>query len=966
MTEPVSQSRKLIEVALPLPEINDASAYDKMPGIGPHPKGIHHWWARLPLPVTRAVLFASVVDDPSAHPERFPTEAAQAAERERLFGILRSMMQKQLHKHPEVYAEARAEMLKACEGRLPPVFDPFAGGGSIPLEANRLGFETHAGELNPVAVLLNKCVLELAPRWIDQPPVNPADRKKIGGKDGWRGTTGLAADVRYYGRAVLERARKAIGHLYPPVRITKEMAEGRPDLAPHVGKDLPVIAWIWARTVASPNPAARGAHVPLMSTFWLSSKKGSEAWLEPVVDRTGGTWHFAVRRGAPRDRTAVQVGTKTHPKRWRFRCLLTGEPIDEHHVQTSGKAGNMDVRLIAIVADAGRGRLYLAASDDHEATAHCKLPPWRPSAPMPDNPRWFSPPQVGLMTYGDLFTPRQLTAMVTLSDLVKGIREEVRRDTAAAGLSDEETDAYARTVTTFLALALDRCADLNNSLCTWNHSDEVLRGLFKRQAIPMVWDFPEANLLEDVVGGWSTCVARTAKCIETLGVHSTLTPRARAYQIDAATGADSLKDLLVSTDPPYYDNIGYAALSDFFYVWLRRTIGELYPDLFPTILVPKEPELVAAPERFGGDKQKAKEHFEAGFRRAFAALREKMDPRFPLTVYYAFKQDDEESGADDEDECEGNGATIDRTTGWETMLEALIGTGFQITATWPVRASQKWRMVSMGTNALASYIVLACRPRSADAPQTDRKSFVSELKRELPPALKRLQQGNVAPVDFAQAAIGPGMAIYSRYGRVLEASGRPMSVRTALGLINQVLTEVLSEQEDEFDADTRWAIAWFEQHGFDEGDFGDAELLSKAKVTSVDGLAEARVVRSRASKVRLLRPEELPAAWGPSKDRRLTVWEMTHQLLRVYYYEKQGDAATAELLHKLGSRSNAARDLAYRLFDVSEKKHRSAEAQAYNALVLGWPEVARLARERGRPQPQQAGLFGESAAGQGG
>ncbi len=935
--------RKLIEVALPLPEINDASAYDKMPGIGAHPKGIHHWWARLPLPVSRAVLFASVVDDPSSHPEKFPTEEAQERERDRLFGIVRKLMEKQLHKHPEVYAEARAEMVKYADGKLPPVLDPFAGGGSIPLEAARLGMEAYAGDLNPVAVLLNTCYLELVPRWADRPPVNPEDRKKIGGKHGWRGSAALAADVRYYGGVILERARKKIGHLYPPVKVTKEMAEGRPDLKSYVGKELPVIAWIWARTVPSPNPAARGAHVPLMSTFWLSSKKGSEAWLEPVVDRAAGTWRFVVRTGAPKDREAVKAGTKTHPKRWRFRCLLTGEPIDENYVQASGRAGRMDVRLVAVVADAGRRRIYLPATDEHETVAFQTRPPWKPDAPMPDNPRWFSPPAAGLPTLGDLFTPRQLTAMVTLSDLVREVREGVRRDALAAGLSEADAEAYTAAVATFLALALDRCADLSNSLCTWNHADEVVRNLFKRQAIPMVWDFAEANVLNDVVGGWSTCVVRTAKCVETFAISR----QGHARPIDAAQPWDGLKNVLVSTDPPYYDNIGYAALSDFFYMWLRRTIGDLYPELFGTILVPKEPELVAAPERFDGDKRRAKEHFEQGFRRAFAVLREKMDPRFPLTVYYAFKQDDEESGADEEEGSgNGNDDRVDRTTGWETMLNALIETRFQITATWPVRSAQKWRMNAMDANALASYIVIACRPRPEDAPRTDRRSFVAELKRELPGALRRLQQGNIAPVDFAQAAIGPGMAIFSKHSRVLEASGRPMSVRTALALINQTLTEVLSEQEDEFDADTRWAIAWYEQHGFEEGEFGNAELLSKAKATSVNGLVEAGIVSSRRGMVRLLRPEELPRNWDPAKDRRVPVWEATHHLLRIYYHEKAGDTATADLLRQLGSMGELARDLAYRLFALAEKKGRSQDAQGYNALVLGWPEIAKLARER--------------------
>ncbi|HOU53598.1 MAG TPA: DUF1156 domain-containing protein [Myxococcota bacterium] len=939
-------AKKLIEVAMPLPEVNDASAYDKMPGIGPHPKGIHQWWARLPLPVARAVLFASVVDDPSSHPDRFPTEETQERERERLFGVIRRIMQPRLHEHEEVYAEARAEMLRHCGGALPPVLDPFAGGGSIPLEAARLGFEAHAGDLNPVALLLNRCNLEVVPRWTDWPAVNPQDRGRIGGTGQVRGLTGLAADVRYYGRVVLERARQRIGLLYPPVRVTEAMASEHPHLLGLVGKELPVIAWIWARTVASPNPAARGAHVPLMSTFWLSSKKGGRAYLEPVVDRAAGTWRFRVRTGAPEDRDAVKAGTKTG--RAQFRCLLTGDPITDDYIKEQGKAGRMDARLVAIVADVGRGRAYLPATAEHEAVVRQAEPGWRPEGDIPTKLTGGTCALYGLSSLGDIFTPRQLTAMVTLSDLVREVPADVRRDALAAGLSETDADAYTTAVATFLALALDRCADFNNSLCRWTPGNQKIMNLFGRQAIPMVWDFGEANLLGDSVGALITCADYVAECVETVSSQD----QGHACPLDAAQPWDGLRNILVSTDPPYYDNIGYAALSDFFYVWLRRTIGDLHPDLFGTILVPKGPELVAAPERFDGDKRRAREHFEQGFRRAFAALRDRMDPRFPLTVYYAFKQDDEEAGSAgvspaEGEECdqEGRAPRIDLTTGWETMLNALIETGFQVTATWPVRASQKWRMNAMEANALASYIVIACRPRPEDAPQTDRRSFVAELRRDLPSALRRLQQGNIAPVDFAQAAIGPGMAIYSRYSRILEASGRPMTVRTALGLINQTLTEVLSEQEDDFDADTRWAIAWYDQNGFDPGEFGQAEVLSKAKVTSVAGLVTAGVVESRGGKVRLLRPEELPKDWDPSTDRRFTIWEATHHLLRLYWHEQAGDRATGDLLRRLGPLGDLARDLAYRLFAIAERRGRSADAQGYNALVMGWPEVTRLAKE---------------------
>jgi len=936
----MTQPKKLIEVALPLPEINDASAYDKMPGIGPHPKGIHQWWARLPLPTARVVLFASVVDDPEAHPDQFPTEEAQNAERERLFDILRRMMDKKLHEAPKVYAEAHAEMLKHCDGQLPAVFDPFAGGGSIPLEANRLGFEAHAGDLNPVAVLLNKCNLELAPRWANHPPVNPKDRQQIGG-DTWRGTHGLAADVRYYGRLIRERALEKIGHLYPKVKLSKEYGSGEAN----------VIAWIWARTAASPNPAARGKHVPLISTYWLSSKKGNLAWLEPVVDKAAGTYRFEVQTGTPKDSKAISAGTKLG--RGTFQCILTDSPIPYDYIREQASHDSLGKTLVAIVVEMKRGRGYIPSISGHETLGLTDLAPWRPvelvTTPCHDVDRL---PMYGMPTWADAFTPRQLTAMVVLSDLVKAIGVDVQSDATAAGLDSVESEVYAHTITTFLALVVDRCADFNNTLCGWSATNQKVMHLFSRQAIPMIWDFAEANIVGESVGAWQTCSEYVADCIEVIAAG--VCQLGHAHQIDVATGANNLTNLLVSTDPPYYDNIGYAALSDFFYVWLRRMLGPLYPDLFSTVLVPKMPELTASPERFEGDKEKAKEHFESGFRQVFTALREKMDARFPLTVYYAFKQDDEESGVIDEGASK---AGVDLTTGWETLLAALILSGFQITATWPVRASQKWRMVSMGTNALASYIVLACRPRPTDAPQIASTQFRQELRRTLPAALRHLQQGNIAPVDFAQAAIGPGMAVYSRYSRILESSGKALSVRAALALINQTLTEVLSEQEDDFDTDTRWALAWFEQHGFEPGDFGDAELLSKAKVTSVAGLQQAGVIAAKGGQVRLLRPDELPKTWDPAHDKRLTVWGMTHHLLRVYYHEKAGDEATAALLRQLGTQGEIARDLAYRLFNVCEKKKRAAEAQAYNALVLGWPEIARLAREQRQSQTQQINLF---------
>jgi putative DNA methylase len=930
--------KKLIEVALPLPEINDASAYDKMPGIGPHPKGIHHWWARLPLPTARAVLFASVVDDPEAHPEIWPTEELQNAERERLFGVVRRMMTKKLSESPEVYAEATTEMLRHSGGRLPAVYDPFAGGGSIPLEANRLGFETHSGDLNPVAVLLNKCNLELAPHWIDHPPVNPEDRGNIGGSENWRHTHGLAADVRFYGRLIRERAQTRIGHLYPSVKLPQQQGGGEAN----------VIGWIWARTVASPDPAAKGKHVPLVSSYFLSSKKNKPAWLHPVVDKAAGTYDFEVRTGTPTDPPSISAGTKVG--KGGFRCLLTGSPITFEYVRTEAQANRLGSRMLAVVAESRRGRTYLNASNEQENIAESAKPSCYPDSDLPLEALGFRIQNYGFRKHWQMFTPRQLTAMVELSDLVKGITKDVLGHASASGLPAADAQAYARTVTIFLALALDRCADFNNSFCRWKPSGEQLMQLFGRGAIPMVWDFAESNIMGERGVCWHTAVGICADAIETLIVDNEKAGSAR--QVDAATGANGIGNLLISTDPPYYDNIGYAALSDFFYIWLRRTVGDFYPELFSTLLVPKIPELTASPELFDGDQEKAKQHFETGFRSAFTSLREKMDHRFPLTVYYAFRQEDEESSGTEDD---GTSA-VDLTTGWETLLDALISSRFQITATWPVRASQKWRMRAMGSNALASYIVLACRPRPTDAQRISSTQFRQELKTALPPALRHLQQGNVAPVDFAQAALGPGMAIYSRYGSILESTGKELTVRAALGMINQIQAEVLTAQEDDFDPETRWAIAWFELNGFADGGFGDAEVLTKAKTTTVSSLDHAGLVLSGGGTVRLLRPEQLPTDWDPAAG-RLTVWGMTHHLLRVYYHQKAGDEATANLLRKFGSKGDLARDLALRLFRISEKKGLLVEAQAYNALGLGWSELAHMAKKDAVSAPQQARLI---------
>ena len=936
--------KKLIEVALPLEAINDASAYDKMPGIGPHPKGMHHWWARLPLPSARAILFASLVDDPSTDPKwADKSEEEQDEQRQRLFDMIRKLVQKKMHEKPEVFREAHKIIADACEGNLPTVLDPFAGGGSIPLEAQRLGLNAQGSDLNPVPVLITRVAIDILPRFADQRAVNPEARDNILRSTEWKRARGIAEDVRYYAGRILEKAKKRIGHLYPKGPNGEQ-----------------IIAWIWARTVETTNPVCGKAHVPLVNSFRLSTKKGREAWIEPVLDRENNTYRFEVRSGTLRkeDRQWVNAGTKLG-RGCKFRCLLSTNhhQIPEDHIKSEASRKKLGIRLMAMVGEGQRAKIYLSPTKEQEEIAlNISRPDHEIDIDMNTECKdLVSGRGYGITKWNELYSARQLIALITLSDLIIETHKSILQDSITAGLPDDQLSleeggkgalAYADAVTTLLAMALDRCADFNNSLCRWAPSNEKVMNLFGRQAIPMVWDFAEANILADSVGGWKTCSDYVAKCVEVTVIEFTRPGRAR--QLDAASAIRDIDNLVVSTDPPYYDNIGYADLSDFFYVWLRRTLGKIHPRLFATMMVPKSQELIASTYRFDGDAHKARDHFESGFRQAFTLLKEKLDRRFPMTVYYAFKQEDEK--VDDDNE------SITLTTGWETLLEALNSTGFQITATWPVRASQKWRMVSMGTNALASYIVLACRVRSDDAPLATRKQFISELRKELPDALRKLQRGGIAPVDLAQAMIGPGMGVFTRFAKVVESDGTSMSVRTALALINQTLDEILAEQEGEFDADTRWAVAWFEQHGMDEGEFGVAETLSKAKNTAVNGLVDAGVITARSGKVRLIPRDQMPEDWDPTTDSRLTVWEATQHLIRAL--DQDGESGAARLLRKLGGLGETARDLAYRLFSICERKGWSGEALAYNSLVIAWPEISKFRRqEAGVRRQKQGDLF---------
>ena len=956
--------KKLIEVALPLEAINAAAATEKgNPFLKGHPRSLHQWWARRPHGAARAVIFAQLVDDPSSHPELFPSEEAQEEERQRFFRILEKLALWENTTNDAVLNEARQEIWRSWRGicednrnhpearelfnpeKLPTFHDPFAGGGALPLEAQRLGLESYASDLNPVAVTINKAMIEIPPRFAGNKPVGPIPEgeRQASMARGWPGATGLAEDVRRYGVWMRVEAEKQIGHLYPKVEITVELARERADLKPLIGKKLSIVAWLWARTVKSPDPAFAGVDVPLASTFVLSGKAGKEVYVEPITK--GSTYQFTVKLGKPPE--SAKNGTKLS-RGANFFCLLSKTPIEPEYIKSEGRAGRLGAKLLAIVAETGKGKVYLPPLTEQEQVVLSAKPNWKPDVSLPDDPRNFWTIPYGLTTFGDLFTSRQLVALTTHSDLLEQLHSRALRDALLAGMKKDGDGleargngarAYSDAIVTLIALCIDKMADYNNAICAWNPTNQNIGHLFTKQSIPMAWDFVESSPIE---GGLS--LAAIAEGVSASVANLPASPNGWAFQADAAAANDSLGTRVISTDPPYYDNIGYADLSDFFYPWLRRSLKSVFPELFKVIAVPKLDELVATPYRHGS-AEKAESFFLHGMTKAMSRLTEHSHAAFPVTIYYAFKQ------------SETNKVSGTSSTGWETFLQAVIESGFSISGTWPIRTERESRSVGLGTNALASSIVLVCRRREANAGDLTRREFLNELKATMPTALAKLQRSNIAPVDLQQAAIGPGMAIYSGYSKVLNVAGNAMPVKEALALINETLDDVLAEQEGDFDADTRWALTWFDQMGFAEGDFGLAETLSKAKNTSVAGMMAAGILSAGGGKVRLLKPEELDPDWEPETDTRKPVWEALHHLVRAL--NQGGENAAAALVARLGSRADAARELSYRLYILCERKKRPQEALAYNALVQSWPEIQRLASEaESRPaQPQQTSMF---------
>ena len=886
--------KKLIEVAIPLEAINTASAREKSIRHG-HPSTLHLWWARRPLAACRAVLFAQLVDDPSSHPDKFPTEEAVEAERKRLFQIIEDLVKWENSTNEAVLERARAEIRKSCDGALPAVYDPFSGGCSIPLEAQRLGLPAYGSDLNPVAVMIGKAMIEIPVKFKDREPRHTGTKEKLS----YRGAEGLAEDITWLAQKMSEESFDKIGHLYPKIKLS----------AHYGGGEATVMAWLWARTIPSPNPAVGRAHIPLISSFWLSKKKGRMAWVKPVIEDQKIA--FEVQYGTPPNEPEVSSGTKVG-RGANFRCLLTGDAVPADYVKSEGMAGRMKWRLMAIVAEGPGGRCFVSPTDEHERTAFSEQPLWRPDVPLSQHPQYMSVTNYGPSKVSDLFMDRQTIALNTFSDLIPVVLNDF--------VADEE---YKLALRVYLALCVTKLANRQSTSTFWNTTSGMVEQVFAMQALPMRWDTAEGNPFSSSTGNFLGQVSYLTKAIAALPCRPS-----EGYLIHQDAQRANFEDFVISSDPPYYDNVPYSDLSDFFYVWLKKNLGSDSGGIFQTVLTPKMEELVADQQRHNG-RENAEKFFLEGMESIFNRMASQARGGYPATIYYAFRQG----------EVDGEGVA---SKGWATFLEAMIRAGYEINATWPMRTEDTSKL-KKSKNVLATSVVMSCRPRGEDAQTVPRNEFLRILKRELPEAMREMQKANIAPVDIPQASIGPGIGIFSCYKAVLESDDSHMSVKSALQIINHALDEFLAEQEGEFDPDTRFSLTWYTQNGYDKGRFGDADNLARARGISVDSVKHAGIVERSAGNVRILKRDELLDDWEPSTDTHLTIWKCCQYLVRAL--ENEGEEAAALLIKKLGSdKAEAVKDLAYCLYDICSNKRKDAkEATAYNALIAVWSDLTRMA-----------------------
>lgn len=943
----IKSPKKLIEVALPLDDINEASAREKSIRHG-HPSTLHLWWARRPLASARAVIFAQMVNDPLWRFEmggKIPSpqeKAAATKRREKLFKIIRELVKWENTTNEDVLNEAREEIKaswkETCELNkdhpeaatlfnpdvLPAFHDPFAGGGALPLEAQRLGLESYASDLNPVPVMINKAMIEIPPLFANQKPVHPIEEENawIEEKREYKGAQGLAEDVAYYGKWMRDEAEKKIGHLYPKVKVTQEMVKERPDLGQYLNKELTVIAYIWARTVKSPNPAFKDVDVPLSSSFVLSKKKDKEAWIEPIVN--GKQYSFKVHSGMyPK---TAENGTKAGGRGADFTCIVSGTPISGSYIKSEGCAGKMGAVLLAAICEGSNGRVYISpdnvplpSPDDYKIT-------WRPEGKIPARLTGGTCVPYGLDEWYKIFTDRQLTTLDTFSDLIPALISKIKTDAVKHGFLDDNkgieqlgkgATAYAQAIIVYLCFLIDQVVCHSSTACGWNAPNAQMRNTFGRQAIQMVWDYAEANIFSNSSGSYNNLYDRMIEAFDALGMNN----KGSVSQKDAQTQTIS-SNKVISTDPPYYDNIAYADLSDFFYVWLRHNLKIIYPNIFTTMATPKAEELVAAAYRHDG-KENAELFFLNGMTSVMANLANISNQAFPVTIYYAFKQSEIEAGATS-------------STGWETFLQAVINAGFAINGTWPMRTEKEGRMIGNGANALASSIVLVCRRRSENALEVSRREFLRELKKVMDEAKEVMTQGDettspVAPVDLSQAIIGPGMAVFSKYKAVLEADGSAMSVKEALKLINRYM------EEDDFDANTLFCKDWYTQYGWNEGLYGEADVLARAKNASIQTLQANGTIISGQGKVQLTSWKNYKDASEILVNSTLSTWNLLHQF--IHELNLHGTEGAAEVYARYNNRTADVRSLAYTMYTLCERSDRAEDARVYNELIIAWDDI---------------------------
>jgi putative DNA methylase len=873
------RKRKLIEAALPLDAINAASRADKDRKTGTI-RNIHKWFAPMPTPAWRALLFASVVDDPGT-----------AEEREALWSLIEELVASGPEPPAEsVLARAKNAIRTSVGHDVPLVLDPFCGGGSTLVEALRLGLPARGSDLNPVPTLISRALVTLLPTVSGQGPFSESHGQVAMSGDG---RAGFVTDVLAYAEGVRESAQRALAANYPqsPAGNT-------------------VYAWLWARTALCSNPAC-GKRTVLATSWWLSKRKGERAWLLPATTRDSDEVEFRIETAGD--------GPVPPPKTGRgatFSCLHCAASIGEEHLAREGEHGRLAVRLLALACIDGEKKRTFELPDETQTLAAYGVqedPALRDLNVSDGGGRQ----RFGCDTYADIFLPRQALALDTFARAVDGVRDRV--------IGDGADGNYADTVATFLGLCVGRLAHANSSQCRWNVAATgfipKIEPAFGRHDLPMSWDFAESNPFAGSVGDWNQVVKTALRAVRL----APLTGSAATGLADArrAIPESERGQVLVATDPPYFGHIDYSELSDYFYIWLRRALRRVHPDLFSVLVPPRRDELVALPSRHDGSSAGAYNYFVSGFTEVFRNLCQGQDERFPMLIVYAHREG--ERG----------------TAGWEAMLEAVLAAGLMVVGTLPLHATRNQRMTGLGTNALATYVVMVCRPRPDDAARITRQDLVRLLRAELVDAVSEFQAASIAPVDLAQAVIGPGMQIYSRHGAVLETDGSRVNVGAALSVINRTLAEIIDEQEADLDAPSRWAVTWYEQHGLESASFGEADQLARAKGTSADELVRAGIVDSGGNKVALIPRDEMPDEWSPATDAIPTAWEAVQHL--VVALSVGGEQQAAATYRTLGQLADPARELAYRLFRVAEGAGLSDEALAYNGLVTSWSEIARLA-----------------------